>query len=471
VSIIITFIIILLIIGFLVSSSGDNSSNEDEKVLVNGNVDYTGINQTSKADSPIKGERANNKDLWLNLGGKSSSFFSVGDTVKIREDKVYKITKLNGNGNYSGINQKTNEEVKSFTIHKKNYVFINGIYINKRFADVNPKQSELKMDKEQREQFTKNVPKSKQKIDVKLRLSGVTFEGRQETISNLNIDDKIYLRRDYTNPYDNNAIGVYVEKNNKSLGWVPRDIAANLAPIMDQGIKLEALIHHLYGGNGYNFGIEIVISNEEKTLNSYRKTRKSDFISSNSQKKYDSNKANIPEYLYLDQVLLRRADKSSSEDVHNVLVDFINYRDKVLPMLNIESFNLIQISDLVNLFDNTIMLAGGTESNFVHRHYKTLLIQLSFQLGFLLVRVLPESSSAIYAKNKMDWLSTMDVRLETRMLQSFFDKNVVILGDAPRITDTDVSNKVYFWDISEIKFVLENLTLLGFKFNEYIQSA
>ena len=35
-----------------------------------------------------------------------------------------------------------------------------------------------------------------------IRLTGVTFEGRQEIISKLNLNEKIYLKRDPFNEYD-----------------------------------------------------------------------------------------------------------------------------------------------------------------------------------------------------------------------------------------------------------------------------
>lgn len=184
-----------------------------------------------------------------------------------------------------------------------------------------------------------------------------------------------------------------------------------------------------------------------------------------------NNVVNKPEYAYLDSAIVRIADKDSTKEVLDVLSKFILYRDKVVPNLNRYNYKNLVVQDLESIFDNTIMLAGGSESNFVKNHYKAILVQLAFQLGFLIERLLPETPYARYAKSKLNWLSTMDVRLETRMLQPFFNQNVTIMGDAPPIADTTRSSEVHFWDIDEIAFVLKNLTELGFKFKLYMEQG
>ena len=43
------------------------------------------------------------------------------------------------------------------------------------------------------------------------------------------------LRRDAGNPHDANAIAVHVAGGGEQVGWVPRDLAAELAPELDAG--------------------------------------------------------------------------------------------------------------------------------------------------------------------------------------------------------------------------------------------
>jgi HIRAN domain-containing protein len=43
------------------------------------------------------------------------------------------------------------------------------------------------------------------------------------------------LRRDLANPHDPNAIAVHGHGGGEQLGWVPREVAAELAPQLDEG--------------------------------------------------------------------------------------------------------------------------------------------------------------------------------------------------------------------------------------------
>jgi hypothetical protein len=43
------------------------------------------------------------------------------------------------------------------------------------------------------------------------------------------------LRRDLANPHDQNAIAVHGAGGGQQLGWVPREVAAELAPELDEG--------------------------------------------------------------------------------------------------------------------------------------------------------------------------------------------------------------------------------------------
>jgi hypothetical protein len=46
---------------------------------------------------------------------------------------------------------------------------------------------------------------------------------------------RLELRRDPGNPHDENAIAVHAAGGGDQLGWVPREVAAELAPEMDEG--------------------------------------------------------------------------------------------------------------------------------------------------------------------------------------------------------------------------------------------
>jgi HIRAN domain len=50
------------------------------------------------------------------------------------------------------------------------------------------------------------------------------------------------LRRDLANPHDINAIAVHGAGGGEQLGWVPREVAAELAPELDEGRPWSAVV-------------------------------------------------------------------------------------------------------------------------------------------------------------------------------------------------------------------------------------
>jgi hypothetical protein len=50
------------------------------------------------------------------------------------------------------------------------------------------------------------------------------------------------LRRDSQNPHDPNAIAVHPADGGEQVGWVPREIAAELAPDLDAGRPWSAIV-------------------------------------------------------------------------------------------------------------------------------------------------------------------------------------------------------------------------------------
>ncbi|MDR6121341.1 hypothetical protein QFZ87_000938 [Bacillus sp. SLBN-46] len=106
-------------------------------------------------------------------------------------------------------------------------------------------------------------------IHTTVKLAGVTYEGRQGIIASLSVYDQITIRRDRNNAYDRNAIGIYNSRN-QNIGWVPRDAAANLAPKMDSGVTVYAKINKKLGGNGYNYGLEVILSTDSEKIKNHQ---------------------------------------------------------------------------------------------------------------------------------------------------------------------------------------------------------
>ena len=53
---------------------------------------------------------------------------------------------------------------------------------------------------------------------------------------------RLDLRRDPDNPHDPNAIAVHAAEGGEQVGWVPRELAAELAPEIDAGRPWSAIV-------------------------------------------------------------------------------------------------------------------------------------------------------------------------------------------------------------------------------------
>jgi len=97
-----------------------------------------------------------------------------------------------------------------------------------------------------------------------MNVSGVTFGKRQAALQRLtgyNPNKVSYrLERDYSNPYDRNAIAVVgsvTGKGNYTLGYAPVAIAKMLAPLMDRKIDMATNGRVIGGGVGFNYGLRL----------------------------------------------------------------------------------------------------------------------------------------------------------------------------------------------------------------------
>jgi hypothetical protein len=92
------------------------------------------------------------------------------------------------------------------------------------------------------------------------RVAGVTFDGRQSVVAQLNIGEEIKLRYEPTNPHDHNAIRVEC-MNGQQIGYLNRHLAAILAPFFYKRNQLvPAWVHYLTGNMrlAYSLGVVIV---------------------------------------------------------------------------------------------------------------------------------------------------------------------------------------------------------------------
>ena len=92
------------------------------------------------------------------------------------------------------------------------------------------------------------------------KLVGVTFEGRQDLVAGLAPGAALSLERDPANPYDANAVGVWL--GGLQLGFIKKEIAARIAPNIDAGERYRAEVRHVTGGGTRSTGVNVWVSRD-----------------------------------------------------------------------------------------------------------------------------------------------------------------------------------------------------------------
>lgn len=93
-------------------------------------------------------------------------------------------------------------------------------------------------------------------MDYKFRAAGVTMEGRQEMLKNLQKGTLTFqLKREPDNPYDPNAVAILTEDGSQKIGYVPR--GTFIPEKMNAGVKFATTGFVIGGDNGKNFGVAL----------------------------------------------------------------------------------------------------------------------------------------------------------------------------------------------------------------------
>ena len=100
------------------------------------------------------------------------------------------------------------------------------------------------------------------------KVSGVTYGNRQAALKKLDghgaASVNVSLERERGNPYDADAVKVNVSVGSGKdyhLGYVPKDLAAMIAPLLDKGIDLIARFKTVTGSyyDGMHYGALIAV--------------------------------------------------------------------------------------------------------------------------------------------------------------------------------------------------------------------
>ena len=95
---------------------------------------------------------------------------------------------------------------------------------------------------------------------ITTKVVGVTFENRQEVVAKLRLGDQVWLEREAFNRYDKNAIKV-IRNNGEQIGYLSRQLALSLAPLMDRlGSPIEGRVYLLTGSRYDDYSLGVVIA-------------------------------------------------------------------------------------------------------------------------------------------------------------------------------------------------------------------
>lgn len=100
---------------------------------------------------------------------------------------------------------------------------------------------------------------------IRVRLTGVTFENRQEIIKELNRSTEIFLKRDMENSHDPYAVAIYVQ-GSYQIGWIPKQYSKTVSKMIDEGNYKTRILNISGGNNGLNYGVEIEVRLLKNTI-------------------------------------------------------------------------------------------------------------------------------------------------------------------------------------------------------------
>ena len=100
---------------------------------------------------------------------------------------------------------------------------------------------------------------SRVKLSMTIRVTGTTFENRQERLEFLKQfrpeDLSVTLEREPENQHDTKAIKVVVHikplKRRTTIGYVPKGLARELSKVLDTGVQVKASLMDIIGGYSY----------------------------------------------------------------------------------------------------------------------------------------------------------------------------------------------------------------------------
>lgn len=89
------------------------------------------------------------------------------------------------------------------------------------------------------------------------KIVGVTYTDAKKILPTINGGEQLSVIREKNNEYDKNAIALYYKYH--KLGHLSREVAADIAPFIDNGTVVKVFVENITGGNGKTYGCNIEI--------------------------------------------------------------------------------------------------------------------------------------------------------------------------------------------------------------------
>lgn len=102
------------------------------------------------------------------------------------------------------------------------------------------------------------------------KVSGVTFDGRQKFLAEVEKDTPLRLVRDRRNEHDFYAVSIYafIDGAWRDIGFLPKEVNKDIALALDSGIQTGAQVWRKVGGEGdFYHGLYVTVKRIEENKN------------------------------------------------------------------------------------------------------------------------------------------------------------------------------------------------------------
>jgi hypothetical protein len=200
-------------------------------------IELISLCQTYTEDGTVSDEEIHGLGDWLG-SHRSSDIPAIGFLVttieKVLADGV--ITKEERASVYKAIEAILPLDLRRDTTSRR------------RMVEEQERDRERSLREEEKQKKREETARNRRQGSCNFMVAGVRHENREAIVSrHVSEEDTAYLRRDRANRFSRNAVEVRAA-NGMMIGYVPEDYAIEVAPLLDQGCRHEALFTKVLRG-------------------------------------------------------------------------------------------------------------------------------------------------------------------------------------------------------------------------------